>query len=357
MTQTQSNIVGREAQEWFAAHEQQVPEINYQIEIMTPERAEQLLGGNNGNRRLRKAAVDNLAKSIKRGEWKVNHQAIAISAAGRVLDGQHRLWSIKNSGVPVPVVIAYHADEKTFDVIDTGVKRNVQDIVGGNRQVNQVASVLCRMLYNENDNSMQRVEEMNRLLGPIAAEVVSGAETLTRVNIAGIRAGFVLRSLLGNQRYIADLWHGLVLQKTESLPPIGHAFLRKINQSVKKRTGHSQESSNLAIGFDVSDITRRDQTRYNNPPIPATIEMMRKVLRAYLDKARAADAAGEDLATVQPVEEPSDEDPSAEGDRVPDLFTGGEPSAEIGTAPSDSEQIAAAVLGGKKGKGHSKTRG
>lgn len=285
---TPITIADREAQDWFTAAEAPLPKISFEIVIMTPGRAAQILEGNVDNRRIRKGAVDNLAKAIKRDEWKLSHQAIAISEDGRLLDGQHRLLAIKQAGVPVPVTLATQADEQTFDVLDQGVKRTMQDIIGGNRQVLQVSSILSRMLYNENDNSMQRAEELHHLIGDLAERICEGATDVNRINIGAIRAGVVLRATLGNQGYIKGLWHGVVNQTTETLPPVGHAFLRKMNQTHRRHTGHSVESSNICIGWALADIDRREQTRFNVPPVAATLTEMRKVLHKYLAAGKAA---------------------------------------------------------------------
>jgi hypothetical protein len=129
----------KEAIDWMRANERERPEMDFKLIMVTPDLAKQMLGGNNGNRRLRKNSVESMAKAMRRGEWKVSHQAVAMARSGRLIDGQHRLSAVVVAETAVPMVVAYGADEKTFDSLDIGVKRTPEDIIGGNRQNLQVS--------------------------------------------------------------------------------------------------------------------------------------------------------------------------------------------------------------------------
>ena len=118
---------------------------NFEVVQMTPEWAQHLLANQNGhNRKIKTRHVTYLAESIKRGEWKLTSQGIAIGNNGQLLDGQHRLAAIRDAGQTVPVLLATECDPSIFTVIDTGSKRSTGDTLYllGAPQHNQAAAAI-----------------------------------------------------------------------------------------------------------------------------------------------------------------------------------------------------------------------
>ena len=94
-------------------------------EIITPERAAELLQNNPKNRHLRGRRVAAYANALKNGEWKQNTDPIAISEDGELLNGQHRLVAIIKSGVSMDCLVAYDCPKDT--IFDKGAERNIGD--------------------------------------------------------------------------------------------------------------------------------------------------------------------------------------------------------------------------------------
>lgn len=92
---------------------------NPRIEIVTPERAAQLLDHNKENRPLSQQHVNRIASQIVTGKWQFNGDTIKISEDGDVLDGQHRLWAIMEAKMPVETVIIFGIKREAFATIDT----------------------------------------------------------------------------------------------------------------------------------------------------------------------------------------------------------------------------------------------
>jgi len=118
---------------------------NFEVVQMTPEWAQHLLANQNGhNRKMKPRQVRHLTESIKRGEWKLTSQGIAIGNNGQLLDGQHRLAAIRDAGHAVPVLLATDCDPSIFTVIDTGSKRSTGDTLYllGAPQHNQAAAAI-----------------------------------------------------------------------------------------------------------------------------------------------------------------------------------------------------------------------
>jgi len=107
------------------------PQVGYQAPpkhvMVTPEMAARWLEGNIHNRDIRIADVNRYAEDMRRGRWKLTHQAIAFTEDGTLIDGQHRLWAILESGVTVPMLVVHGLAMDTQLVIDTHRGRTASD--------------------------------------------------------------------------------------------------------------------------------------------------------------------------------------------------------------------------------------
>ena len=108
--------------------------LRYTRRRVTPELAEAILTINNGNRPVDQSRVNKYAKQMTTGLWKET-SAELIQIAGvyghedcRLIDGQHRLRAIMQSGVTLLMTIVDGCDASTFDVIDTGKTRTHTDV-------------------------------------------------------------------------------------------------------------------------------------------------------------------------------------------------------------------------------------
>lgn len=101
-------------------------DLDISVVNVTPTLAKQWLGKNH-NRKLRKSVVDAYAKQMASGQWSQSHQGIAFSPTGELLDGQHRLAAVVQSGVPVSLVVVRGVRQESQLNMDIGLRRNVVD--------------------------------------------------------------------------------------------------------------------------------------------------------------------------------------------------------------------------------------
>lgn len=145
-------------------------EITVRKELITPERAQQLLETlDPKQRRQRVAHIKYLRAEIDHGRWKINGETIKISSEGRVIDGQHRLSAIVSSGKAVESLVVFGIDENAFDSIDTGMRRNAADVLTMRGEANAAvlasAIGICAAVDAE-----QYWAVMKRLRSPIETE-------------------------------------------------------------------------------------------------------------------------------------------------------------------------------------------
>lgn len=123
--------------------------VRTNVVTITPSVAESYLKMNIGNRPKKSMHVDFLAKEMREGRWMFNGDAIRIADDGRVLDGQHRLQAIVDSGTEQKTVLVTGLEADVFPTIDTGRPRSAGDAlaISGHGNVNAIAAV-CRLIVS-----------------------------------------------------------------------------------------------------------------------------------------------------------------------------------------------------------------
>lgn len=103
--------------------------IQMKIEKVTPAKAATFLKGNDSNRTIRKNAVKRYARDMKAGNWLESGDPIRFNGDGTLLDGQHRLSAIIESGMPQKMIVIRGLDKKSMLAMDTGAKRTFADVL------------------------------------------------------------------------------------------------------------------------------------------------------------------------------------------------------------------------------------
>ena len=101
--------------------------MDLSIEMITPKMAEKYLQFNTCNRHLRKSLVSQYARDMTNGNWKLTHQGVAFNCDGTLLDGQHRLAAIIESGVAVQMLVARGVESKNQLFMDDHANRTAGD--------------------------------------------------------------------------------------------------------------------------------------------------------------------------------------------------------------------------------------
>lgn len=99
------------------------------VENITPTVAAEMLRNNTGNRKVNPSSVQILAAQMKENSWKLNGEPIIISDQGNLMDGQHRLLALINSGVTLSMLVVRGVKQDAFDTIDVGRNRSGSDLL------------------------------------------------------------------------------------------------------------------------------------------------------------------------------------------------------------------------------------
>jgi len=106
--------------------------IRSAVQKITPEIAEKILSESKDirNRNVSDGHVEWLSTQMKGGKWSLNGEAIILDDEDQLVDGQHRLWAVINSGVTIESLVTRGVDRKGFATIDTGAARTLGNVLG-----------------------------------------------------------------------------------------------------------------------------------------------------------------------------------------------------------------------------------
>lgn len=104
------------------------PSVSITLENITPNKAQRWLElHNQGNRRLSKRHVNLLASDMGKGQWRLTHEPVAFEEGGRLIDGQHRLAAVSQSGRSQKMYVARGLAAGSQLYIDNGRRRSLTD--------------------------------------------------------------------------------------------------------------------------------------------------------------------------------------------------------------------------------------
>ena len=118
--------------------------IKVATETVTPAMASSYLKLNQKNRVPSKAQVATLSSYMENGLWEFDGSPIRFSAAGTLLDGQHRLLAVVKSQTSQDFVVVRGVSEGSQLVMDTGKKRSLADAISmdGHANANNIAAAV-----------------------------------------------------------------------------------------------------------------------------------------------------------------------------------------------------------------------
>lgn len=121
--------------------------LSVEYEEITPADAEEILEANTeNNRNIKFAQVDKYARDMMAGRWEDNGETIKIDSNGRLIDGQHRMRAVLESGTSIHFWIARGLPPESIHTVDVGVSRKYGDQlkIAGHTNTLQLGAFLRR---------------------------------------------------------------------------------------------------------------------------------------------------------------------------------------------------------------------
>lgn len=105
----------------------EAPTLQVGWELIDPDLARTYLDENDANRSLRARVINAYARDMGHGSWMITGETIKFSKTGELLDGQHRLYAIVESGTAQWMLVVRGLEPETKGIIDTGAPRSAAD--------------------------------------------------------------------------------------------------------------------------------------------------------------------------------------------------------------------------------------
>lgn len=109
-----------------------------EIVSVNPEKAKEFLEKNNANRNLSKHKVSEYVRDMRHGDWNILTQ-ISFDRDGNLLDGQHRLNAVVQSGETIDFIVVRGEDSNSVGY-DRGKLRSIADTMAMNGMAKGIAN-------------------------------------------------------------------------------------------------------------------------------------------------------------------------------------------------------------------------
>lgn len=126
---TDTELVNKHSPTNMATHEK-LPGVQIYLTLVTPELAEEMLDLNiPGQRKISPGAIEKYASDMAVDAWVFNGAPILITDQGQLIDGQHRLNAIMESGESQVLLIVIGVSVDAMDTVDTNRRRSYSDML------------------------------------------------------------------------------------------------------------------------------------------------------------------------------------------------------------------------------------
>lgn len=253
---------------------------------ITPTVATNMLARNVGNRPVRKQWVKQLAHAMETGDFITTHQGIAFDDKGQLLDGQHRLMAVVESGCEIEMLVTKNLDPTTFSYLDRGVKRSDSDALRVSKKVSEVTSLAVRMAVGRLATHAETAD-VHRLVGPIAEDLVAYCGATVKVfSCASMKLAAVYSVLKSGRRdYVFGTYRDLCMGNVDELPTIGKSVVKQL---VRGHLSSKDKGDLLGRGLVVFDKKNSHLTRVQIKDEATATEEVRSFLRKRLGLDRTS---------------------------------------------------------------------
>lgn len=205
-----------------------------QIEVIEigPLLATSLLLKNTINRAISKVAVDQYARDMEAGNWKLTHQGILIGKDGVIIDGQHRLLAIVKSNTTQKMLVTIDESFETpLDApIDTGNKRQAFFINGVSQRLSSVSQYAFMVHTGNGKASASELKPYINKIQPAYIKMLDGHEGGARdISKSQIVLAGCIHIMNGSDpEFIKNLYFNLYHSNFSAFTPIVESFYKQV---------------------------------------------------------------------------------------------------------------------------------
>jgi hypothetical protein len=228
---------------------------------VTPALARAWLANNHGNRFVRPRLVRHYAQQMKDSRWRLNGECIKFATDGHIVDGQHRLNAVVQSGATVEMEVRVGLDRDAALTVDTGATRSAADIMSMRGLTHWEADALggaIKLLINHerggamwsvwrgDNQEIDHYFEAHQPLYTSLHAIRSACSHRSRLYPFSLAVAmhflFARRDSAAADDFFRRLYHGVNISSDEALH-----WLRRYCESVRDVPGRKRSIHDLAI--------------------------------------------------------------------------------------------------------------
>ena len=257
------------------------------IEAVTPEAAEAWLKMNIGNRSPRGSVVARYSATMASGNWRLSPDGLIFASDGRLIQGQHRLKAVVQSGCSVDMIVWRGVAPDVYKVLDRGVMRTASDASGMPRRVIEVATIAARAsgvpAPQMHDALVTEYSEVLRESHEVLMNYCGANAKI--FSTAPVRAAAAIRMLAGfDKEYVGSVYRSMVLGHIAELPRVAQEFVGQAHRGMIKSGGGAGQADTFARAWTVFDPSKSDLARLKVNGADSAFSDVKAIMQAAMGK-------------------------------------------------------------------------
>lgn len=237
-------------------------EMTAVVETVSPETAIAWLKLNHpGNRPISLARVETYKTTLRAGEWILFHQGVAFDEDGFLVDGQHRLTAIMQTGLPVRMLVSRNVDRRAYQAMDNGRPRTLASRTRLAPRVAEPLRLAAALLRSNPDKVVVTplmIEALPQAFHDAVVRVVGLSQQKRKgVTSAPVVVALAGRMMLGNAEWIGRSFRALINLDFDGLDPAPKALLRACLDGRASPKG--SKTHLFATAWNFMDYNRRQR--------------------------------------------------------------------------------------------------
>ena len=262
------------------------PNFRLAFEFVTPVIASRWLEKNKVNRKMTRFNVDKHCRALRSKRFGTTHHGVAFNKAGFLVDGQHRLKAISETGIGVWLVVARDMDvERAIDLpVDIGTARSKACMLEKSSSTVEIASALIKIIVGSNHDAHD-VDRMHGVIESQAMRLHEFCNTRRATKSAVMSRAAVVLQMIRNPEFAEDLckqYRDYVL--LENVGEIWPSVMSLVRQADSKTISSFRQNELFVRTFMAFDPTKKHTTKIYVKDEVAAMSMLRGYIRELLSK-------------------------------------------------------------------------
>jgi hypothetical protein len=259
---------------------------------ITPDQARQWIENanfSNPREKINWRNVTKFARAIKDGKWTTTHQGIAFDKFNRLVDGQHRLLAIIESGIPIYLMVTTGVSLDSVPDMDQGSKRDTATLLNVDERYAGVVGFLTRLVISQRPTRYDLETMRSLVLDDTERLIATCGTSKAKISTAPVRAAFVFFEQKYNIKNLFNQYRDFVLldlRKLETIQCVSTG-LRALHQRLTGSNGKTVRSiyeinPNEVFAYTIYVLKNEDKGSLKNVNVESLLNECRDFYREFI---------------------------------------------------------------------------